>query len=81
MCPCLAELPSILKSYEVYHDRGFGVIGVSIDNDREQLKAFLDDRKLPWPVLYDAALGEKSLARHYGVFAIPAMMLVGRDGK
>lgn len=79
--PCLAELPSILKSYEVYHDRGFEVIGVSIDNDREQLKAFLDDRKLPWPVLYDAALGEKSLARHYGVFAIPAMMLVGRDGK
>lgn len=79
--PCVAEFPNIRKSYEAYHDRGFEVIGVSIDNDREQLKTFLEEHKVPWPVLYDEALGDKSLATQYGVFAIPAMMLIGPDGK
>ncbi|MEN6496730.1 MAG: TlpA disulfide reductase family protein [Thermoguttaceae bacterium] len=79
--PCLAEIPNIVKNYEAYHDRGFEVIGVSIDNDRQQLKSFLEERKLPWTVLYDEDLGSKSLATHYGVFAIPAMILVGPDGK
>jgi peroxiredoxin len=79
--PCLAEIPNIIKNYEAYHDRGFEVIGVSIDNNRQQLKSFLEERKLPWTILYDEDLGTKSLATHYGVFAIPAMILVGPDGK
>lgn len=79
--PCVAEIPNIRKSYEAYHDRGFEVIGISIDNDREQLKAFLQERQLPWTILYDEALGDNSLAIHYGVFAIPATMLIGPDGK
>ncbi|MEN6495350.1 MAG: TlpA disulfide reductase family protein [Thermoguttaceae bacterium] len=77
----MAEIPNIVKNYEAYHDRGFEVIGVSIDNTRQQLKSFLEERKLPWTILYDEDLGTKSLATHYGVFAIPAMILVGPDGK
>ncbi len=79
--PCVAEFPNIRKNYEAYRDRGFEVIGVSIDNDREQLKAFLEEHKVPWTVLFDEALGDKSLATQYGIFAIPAMMLIGTDGK
>lgn len=79
--PCVAEIPNIRKNYDAYRDRGFEVVAVSLDEDRDRLKDFLEDRKIPWTVLYDGDMGSKSLATHYGVFGIPAMMLVGADGK
>jgi peroxiredoxin len=82
--PCRAELPNIEHAYDAYHARGFEVLSVSIDQDREDLDDFLHEHKLPWTVLLDAseAAGtDASLATYYGIISIPASILVGRDGK
>jgi thiol-disulfide isomerase/thioredoxin len=82
--PCLAEIPNIEKNYKTYHDRGFDVVSVSIDQDRKDLDEFLEKHKHPWTMLHDVAEArgtDKSLSTYYGIFAIPQMMLVGRDGK
>jgi len=82
--PCIAEIPNVLEQYEKYHDKGFEVIGVSLDDDAEALKAFVDEKKLPWPVLYEKPGGagwQHPLATKYGVSGIPTVILVGRDGK
>ena len=36
--PCRAELPNVKRNYEKYHDKGFDVIGISLDDDRDGLK-------------------------------------------
>lgn len=82
--PCRAEFPNVLKAYEAYHDRGFTVLGVSLDSDRAALEKYLEQNKLPWKILFDdkAATGFATpLAVRYGVNGIPCMLLVGKDGK
>ena len=82
--PCRDEIPNIIKCYRAYHKRGFEVVGVSVDRDREALADFLDKEKYPWTVLldrYEVRGTDKSLATYYGIFTIPQMILVGTDGR
>ncbi|GEM_PF-789764 len=78
--PCRAEIPGILKNYQAYHDRGFEVVAISVDRERQDLVDFLGQNPLPWTVLFDEASSEK-MADKLGIFSIPQMFLVGRDGK
>jgi thiol-disulfide isomerase/thioredoxin len=82
--PCVAEIPNVMEQYEKYHDKGFEVIGVSLDDDADALKAFVDEKKIPWPILFEKPGGQgwrHPLATKYGVSGIPTVILVGRDGK
>ncbi|MGQ9575935.1 MAG: redoxin family protein [Thermoguttaceae bacterium] len=80
--PCRAELPRVKKHYENYHDRGFEVVGISVDRDRQALEQFLENQPLPWPTLHEKQLqGRSPLATYYGVMAIPTVFLVDREGK
>jgi thiol-disulfide isomerase/thioredoxin len=79
--PCLHELPHVQDAYDKYHADGFDVIGVSLDNDREDLEAFLKSRKLPWKQIFIDKKGPNPLARQHGVTGIPATFLLDREGK
>jgi peroxiredoxin len=80
--PCLAEYPNIKKNFEQYHDAGFEVVGVSIDEDRTALEEYLDKTKVPWPTLHDKEKGGKHPATiEYGIYGIPNVILIGKDGK
>ena len=82
--PCLQELPNVLANYEKYHDRGFEVVGISLDEDRRTLEDFLKEREIPWATIYsdnpETAGWENPLATHYGVMGIPAVWLVNQEG-
>jgi thiol-disulfide isomerase/thioredoxin len=83
--PCIAELPNLLSNYEQYHDKGFEVIGISLDNDREALEKFMEERKLPWPILYEDSDGSRGwsnpLVEKYGIMGIPTVILMNAEGK
>ena len=80
--PCIAEYPNMKKNYEAYHAKGFEIVGVSIDQDRPALEKYLADKSVPWITLHERdADGKHPATEHYGIFGIPAMFLVGRDGK
>ncbi len=80
--PCLAEIPKLEALYEDYHDRGFEIVAISIDQDRSALERFLEERPLPWIVLHDARNGEEaSMAEYYGIMSIPTMILVDEEGR
>ncbi|MEI6240000.1 MAG: TlpA disulfide reductase family protein [Planctomycetia bacterium] len=81
--PCVAEIPNVLEQYEKYRDKGFEVVGVSLDEDRETLEKFVAEQKIPWPILYEKPGGEgwrHPLATYYGISGIPTVILIGRDG-
>lgn len=81
--PCLAELPNVKAAYERYHARGFEIVGVSLDreDDRAKLAEFLRSNAVPWPQYFDGRIWDNALARRFGVSAIPAAFLLGRDGR
>lgn len=81
--PCIAELPNVLKAYEAYHEKGFEIIGISLDNakDEAKLKSFVKDKNMPWPQAFDGKGWGNALAKKFGITSIPATYLVGKDGK
>jgi len=81
--PCVAEIPNVLEQYQKYHDKGFEVVGVSLDQDREALEKFVAEQKIPWPILFEQSEGDgwqHPLATFYGISGIPTVILIGRDG-
>lgn len=79
---CNAELANIERCYQDYHERGFEVVGVSLDRDRQKLGQFLATHQLPWVTLFEEGAGwGHPLARHYGITEVPTLMLVDQTGK
>jgi thiol-disulfide isomerase/thioredoxin len=82
--PCIRELPNVVENYERYHGKGFEVLGISLDTDAEKVKAFVDEREIPWPILFshdpDATGWKHPMAAEYGIQAIPAAVLVDKSG-
>lgn len=83
--PCIAELPHVKKVYQKYHDQGFEIVGISLDNSRAPLEKFVAEKDMPWvQIIFSEKeqMGWKNpLAQKFGVNSIPATFLVGRDGK
>ena len=81
--PCIAELPNVIKAYENYNDEGFEIIGISLDNakDEDKLKAFVKDKKMTWAHAFDGQGWGNALAKKFGITSIPATFLIGKDGK
>lgn len=83
--PCVAELPNVRSVYDKYHEDGFEVVGVSLDESREDLAEFLESHDEPWPqIIFDEegkVGGSNPLAKKYGVYGIPYMVVVDREGK
>ena len=83
--PCMAELPTLRDCYAKYKDRGFEVVGISLDNDRTRLADFLKREELPWVTLYDdktkGSGWEQPLALEYGIMSIPRAILIDKTGK
>ncbi len=83
--PCREELPNVKENYEKYRDKGFEVVGVSLDKDAGDLEEFIKKQKLPWANLFPDKEEERfwnhPLVDKFGIEGIPFTMLVNREGK
>jgi len=78
--PCLAEMPNVKAAYEKLHDRGFEVVGISLDDKEGALRRFIQEKALPWPQHFDGKGWQNQFAVQYGIFSIPTMWLVDKRG-
>jgi peroxiredoxin len=79
--PCVHELPNVLKVYQADHDKGFDVIGVSLDSEKDKLTSFIKEKGMTWPQYFDGKGWENEISTKYGIVSIPATFLIGKDGK
>lgn len=83
--PCRAEVPNVLENYQAYHDKGFEVLGISLDKDRAEVEEYLAQSGIPWPTLFGTEEGangwDHPMVRYYGINGIPAAILVDAEGK
>jgi len=78
--PCRAENPNVVKAYEKYADKGFEILGVSLDHSRDNwLKAVKDDG-LTWTQVSDLKYWSNEVAALYGIVSIPGNLLLDPDG-
>lgn len=82
--PCRASMPGLKELYAKYHDKGFEILGVSIDSDAEAWQKAVAEDEIPWIHVLDASQGKgrSTLAAElYGVRAVPTFFLIDREGK
>ena len=79
--PCVAEIPHMKAAYTKFHDQGFEVLGISLDNRKDTVTKFTAKREIPWAQVLNADIkGGQDPATLYGVRTIPTTVLVARDG-
>ena len=77
--PCRESIPHLIHLHKTYQEKGFKVIGISVDKEKdvEALRHFIKSMDIPYPVL----LASDEVTRQYGVSGIPATFLIDREGK
>ncbi len=78
--PCRKENPNVVAAYNKFHEKGFEVIGVSLDKKKEAWEKAISDDGLNWLQLSDLAFWNSAAAKLYGVRAIPSNFLIAPDG-
>jgi peroxiredoxin len=81
--PCMAEMPNVKKAYDQYKDKGFGIIGVSLDrpDSQELWKKVISRDQLAWIQVSDLKWWNSKAALAYNVNSVPANFLVDPQGK
>jgi peroxiredoxin len=77
--PCKSEIPWFIEFEKMYKDRGFAVLGVSMDEDGWQVvKPFVKQHAMNYTVM----LGNDQLAQLYGgIESLPSTFLIDREGR
>jgi len=76
--PCRRSFPWLNSMHEKYGDQGLVIIGVNLDEARNDAEAFLAEYPPKFEIWYDES---KELAREYDVTAMPMSYVIGRDGQ
>jgi thiol-disulfide isomerase/thioredoxin len=81
--PCRAENPNVVKAYAKYNQKGFEILGVSLDVEKDRanwLKAIQKDG-LVWPQVSDLKGWGSDVALLYVIKAIPQNVLLDPSGR
>lgn len=74
-------LPAIAEVYSEFHDRGFEVVGVGLDEDPAKAASFAKEKKLKWPLIVDGQSWKTKIATICGVHRLPCNYLLDDNGK
>jgi peroxiredoxin len=78
--PCKVEIPGFVELYAKYKSRGLVVVGLSVDDTIEQLRPFVAQFKMNYPVLL--GLDNDAIQEAYGpVWGLPTTFIIDRGGK
>ena len=79
--PCRAESPNLLKQYAAYKDKGFEILGVSVDSDKGKWLDAIKKDGLTWRQVSDLKGWESDARKVYGISGVPANFLISPEGK
>ena len=79
--PCRRENPNVVKVYDQYKDKGFEILGVSLDKDKGRWMDAIAKDNLTWPQVSDLKGWSNEVGKMYGVSSIPHTVLIDEEGK
>ena len=75
--PCRHENPIVKAAYEKFHELGFDVLSVSVDQDEAAWLKAVEEDQLPWTQVRDS---ENKASQDYMIYYIPANFLYDQTG-
>jgi peroxiredoxin len=79
--PCRMENPNVVAAYNRFKDKGFTVLGVSLDQNKEPWMAAIKQDQLTWTHVSDLKGWGNEVGKLYGVTGIPQNFLIDKEGK
>lgn len=77
--PCRLEMPQLVQLSAKYKDRGLNIIGISVDDRPEDVRAFAAEFKVNYPMLVGLGRDEVLAALGY-TGGVPMSLFVNADG-
>lgn len=77
--PCMKEMPHMVQIYQLFKDKGLGILGVSLDTDKAAWEAAIKQTGATWTHISELERNSK-IAQQFGVNAIPFTLVVDREG-
>ncbi len=78
--PCRMEIPHVVNIYKKLHEKGFEIVGISLDSSKDKLVAYAKEKEMTWPQYFDGLTWNNKISSSYGISGIPTMWLVDKKG-
>lgn len=78
--PCIQESKELKELYKTYHGKGFNIVSVSLDTDKQKWLHAIQKHELPWTHISTLKGFKDPGAIEYAVQAIPYIILIDRNG-
>jgi peroxiredoxin len=79
--PCRAFNKNLAKLYSKYKDKGFEIMGVSLDNNKNSWKKAILKDKMKWLQVNDSRGQDATTAHDWQISVIPTSYLIDKTGK
>ena len=79
--PCRKDMPYLVEAYAKYKNKGFEIVGVSLDENVADWQNMIKKLKVTWPQMSDLKGWNSELSGAYGVASIPHTVLIDKEGK
>ncbi|MDR2038209.1 MAG: AhpC/TSA family protein [Bacteroidales bacterium] len=79
--PCRIANPHIVKLYDKYKNKGFEIVGISLDRNKDEWTEAIAADDLKWPHMSDLKFWQSEAAKLYSVNSIPYTILLDKEGK
>ena len=76
--PCKAEIPDFIEVFNSYKDKGVSFLGVSLDEDFNELVDFVSEYKINYTIVRDTS--SVNVANDWGIEAIPTTFFLDEEG-
>src|SRR5215472_14171758 len=77
---CVAEVPLLKQLYWKYQERGFEIIGISLDNEPAKVERFIAQKGVFWPQICDGKADAGAIPKLYNVNGTPDLYVIDRSG-
>jgi len=78
--PCMKEVPNVVAAYQKYHDKGFEILGISLDKNKDAMLRVAAQKGMTWPQYFDGKAWNNEISSGFQIRQIPTMWLVNKNG-
>jgi thiol-disulfide isomerase/thioredoxin len=78
--PCMGEMPNVVSTYGRLHEKGFVILGISLDQEKAAMEGALQKQNMTWPQYFDGGGWQNKISTAFGIQSIPAAWLIDKKG-
>jgi tetratricopeptide (TPR) repeat protein len=78
--PCVREMPAMKKLYQEFKEQDFILIGLNLDEKKEDVEKFIKEKGIEWPQVWLEQESSKYILSLYRVKALPSTFLIDKKG-